>query len=299
MRIFVTGATGYIGGVVCRALRRAGHQVFGLCRSAEKGRSLARAEVHPVLGDMTVVASYAAVLADCSVLVHCAADYATDTVAADGAVVDAFVAAAAKGSKTLVYTSGVWVIGNTGDRAAEETDPLRPLAKVAWRPAHEQRILTAAGARSVVLRPGCVYGQAGGLTGAWFEEAHEGKAITVVGDGKQRWAMVHLDDLADAYVRAVESGLSGETFNVADGSRATVGEMAIAASRAAGASGTLAHLPLADAAKAMGPYAECLAVDQHVDSRKAVRLLGWRPRHSGFVDEAALFYEAWKARRAV
>ncbi len=299
MRIFVTGATGYIGGTVARALRRAGHQVFGLCRSVEKGRSLALAEIHPVVGDMSAPSSYAGPLAECSVLVHCAADFASDPVAADRTVVDAFVAAAAKGPKTLVYTSGVWVIGNTGDRAADETDPLRPLALVAWRPAHEQRILTAAGARAIVLRPGCVYGAAGGLTGTWFEGARDGKEITVVGDGKNRWAIIHVDDLADVYLRGVESGLSGEVFNVADRSRATVGEMAAAAARAAGSTGAVGYLPLAEAAKTMGPYAECLAVDQHVDSRKAVRLLGWQPRHGGFVDEVGLFYEAWKAAKAI
>jgi nucleoside-diphosphate-sugar epimerase len=298
MRAFVTGATGYIGGGVARALRRAGHEVFGLCRSAEKGRALARAEIHPVLGDMNEPSSYAGSLAECSVLVHCAADHARETVTADRTVVEAFVTAAERGGKTLVYTSGVWVIGNTGDRAAEETAPLRPLALVAWRPAHEQRILTAAGARSIVLRPGCVYGKAGGLTGTWFAGARDEKAVTVVGDGKNRWAMVHVEDLADVYVRAVESGLAGEVFNISDRSRTTVGEMAAAAARVAGCPGALVYQPVAEAAKAMGPYADCLAVDQHVDSRKAVRLLGWQPRHGGFLDEVGLFYEAWKAGQA-
>jgi nucleoside-diphosphate-sugar epimerase len=93
----------------------------------------------------------------------------------------------------------------------------------------------------------------------------------------------------------VESGLSGEAFNVADRSRATVNEMAEAAARVAGCPGAVRHVPVAEAAKKIGPYAECLAVDQHVDSRKAVRLLGWQPRHVGFVDEVGLFYEAWKA----
>lgn len=297
MRIFVTGATGYIGGAAARALRRAGHDVAGLCRSDEKGRELARAEIRPVRGDMSRPDTYGAALAECSVLVHCAVDYASGTVAPDRAVVDAFVAAAAKGAqpKTLVYTSGVWVLGHTGCRAVDETEPLQPLAQVAWRPAHEQLILGASGARSLVIRPGCVYGGTGGLTAEWFAAARDEGAVTVIGDGTNRWAMVHVDDLADAYVRAVESPLAGEVFNVTDRSRATLNEMAEAAARVAGCPGSVKHVPLAEAAKEMGPYAECLAVDQHVDSRKAVRLLGWQPRHGGFVDGVDLFYEAWKA----
>ncbi|MBI3873363.1 MAG: hypothetical protein HY304_09855, partial [candidate division Zixibacteria bacterium] len=52
-----------------------------------------------------------------------------------------------------------------------------------------------------------------------------------------------------------------------------------------------------EASKTLGSYAECLALDQHVDSRKAVRLLGWQPAHGGFVDEVETYFAAWKAER--
>jgi len=116
----------------------------------------------------------------------------------------------------------------------------------------------------------------------------------VVGTGHNRWAVVHGDDLADAYVRAAESGLAGEAFEVVDRSRATVLEMATAAARALGYSGELRPTPLAEARRTMGDFADALALDQHVDARKAVRLLGWQPRHGGFVDEADVFAASWK-----
>ena len=108
--------------------------------------------------------------------------------------------------------------------------------------------------------------------------------------------MVHLDDLADAYVRAAESGLAGEIFNVTDRSRFTVLELATAAARAAGYKGEIRPLPLAEARKTMGDFADALALNQHLDSGKAVRLLGWQPRHGGFLDEVEALYGAWKAR---
>ena len=52
---------------------------------------------------------------------------------------------------------------------------------------------------------------------------------------------------------------------------------------------------MAVAAKSMGPTAECLVLDQHVDSRKAVRLLGWEPRHGGFADDCGTYFLSWKA----
>ena len=131
----------------------------------------------------------------------------------------------------------------------------------------------------------------------WFADPSAGKPPTVVGDGRNRWTMVHADDLADAYLRAGESGLGGEIFDISDRSRATVLEMAGAAARAAGYRAEIRPLPLAEARKTMGDFAEALALNQHIDARKAVRLLGWQPRHGGFLDEADLYYRAWRAHQ--
>ena len=70
-----------------------------------------------------------------------------------------------------------------------------------------------------------------------------------------------------------------------------------AAARAAGLSGEVRSTPLIDARKALGAFADALAADQRIDGGKADRVLGWRPRHRGFVDEADTFYRAWRATR--
>src|SRR5207249_4802850 len=122
-----------------------------------------------------------------------------------------------------------------------------------------------------------------------------GKPPLVVGDGRNRVPMVHIDDLADAYVRIAESGLAGEIFNVNDRSRFTLLEMATAAARAAGYQGDVRPTPLPEARKTLGDFADALALSQHIDAGKAVRLLGWQPTHVGFLDEADVCYWAWKA----
>jgi nucleoside-diphosphate-sugar epimerase len=298
MRIFVTGATGYIGGAVAVALRRAGHDVRGLVRSEEKAARLRRYEVEPIVGDMTHPGSYHEVLDECAVLVHAAVDYAGGVVDPDRAVIDTLLAAGARGArpKTVIYTSGVWIYGDTGGRIVDETTLPDPVPMVAWRPQHERLVLENPGVRGLVVRPGCVYGLAGSLTGRWFEGAERGE-VEVVGDGANRWTMVHIHDLADAYVRLAESGLAGEIFNVTDRSRSTVGEMAEAAARAAGHSGAVRRVPVEEARKTLGDLASSLALDQHVDSRKAVARLGWQPRHGGFVDGIETYYAAWKVRQ--
>src|SRR6266702_2157757 len=117
MQVFVTGATGYIGFAVAAALRRAGHRVWGLARSEAKARRLTQHEIDPVIGDLADPNTYLEVASDCAVLVHTAFD----------------------------FTSGAWVYGDTGDRMVDETTPPNPTRLVAWRPAHEQLVLQAAG----------------------------------------------------------------------------------------------------------------------------------------------------------
>jgi hypothetical protein len=70
-----------------------------------------------------------------------------------------------------------------------------------------------------------------------------------------------------------------------------------AVARATGYTGKIRFVPVAEAAKSMGDFAECLALDQHVDARKAVRLLGWQPSRGGFVDDVETYFASWKATR--
>ena len=294
MKIFITGATGFIGSAVAQALRKAGHEVWGLVRNPAKANELHRSEIRTVTGSMQEPEKFMDKARECDVLIHAASD--REAAITDPELIKNFLQAAESGSKTIVYTSGVWVYNNTGESSVDESAPLNPPKHVAWRPAVEQMVLNAPGVRSIVIRPGCVYGKQGSLTGNWFKGAEKGD-VKIIGDGTNHWTMVHLDDLADAYVRIIESNSSGEIFNVTDPSNFTVAEMAKAALRASGREGSLRFVPVEEATKTMGTFAECLALDQHVDSTKVKRLVGWKPRHPNFVDDVVAYYLAWKANQ--
>src|SRR6266700_3702383 len=170
MQVFVTGATGYIGFAVSAALRRAGYRVRGLARSETKARRLAQHEIEPVIGDLADPKTYLDVASECALLVHTGFDYSANGVAKDRTAIDTLLEAGRRGAKpkTFIFTSGAWVYGDTSDRMVDETTPPKPAKLVAWRPAHEQMVLQAAGVRGLVIRPGDVYGGSGGLTGQWF-----------------------------------------------------------------------------------------------------------------------------------
>ncbi len=296
MNVFITGATGYIGFSVAQAFRRAGHQVWGLTRSAAKAAVLEQQEIWPVIGSLQQPGSYKAAAERCTVLIHCAAEYQHDWAAVERQTIEMLLAASRRGlqPKTLVYTSGSWVYGDTHGRIVDETTAPVQFVIGAHRPDIEQLVLHA-DVRGLVMRPAMVYGKRGGMTGAWFAEAAHDKALNIPGNGRNHMSMVHVEDLAQGYLRAVESQAKGEIFNFADRSRSTLRDLATAAARAAGFTGQVQFMPLSVAAKRMGLEAEAYSLDVLVNADKAQRVLGWEPKHYLFIDEADTYFKAWQA----
>jgi nucleoside-diphosphate-sugar epimerase len=300
MKIFVTGGTGYIGSAVAVRLKKAGHVVSALVRSPEKAQALKDAGVKLVQGELGNPAGYAAAAYGSDAVVHTAQDHGPQSVEFDKrAVTTARELLRGRVGATLIYTSGVWVLGPTsGEAPADETSALNPAQIVAWRPAHEQLALDGAkdGVRAVVVRPGIVYGGArGGIAGMFFGTAMKSGAPQIIGEGANVWPMVHIDDLAELYVRLVERAPAGSIFFAVDGSSHTQKEIAQAAGKAAGKDGAVVSLAVADARAQMGPFADALALNQRVSGEKARNDLDWRPRHESFVAEAPALFAQWRA----
>lgn len=303
MRVFITGGTGYIGSAVVQELLSAGHEVTALTRSPDRVERLERLGVEPLVGRLQEPEAYAFAAAEHDAILHCAFDYAEDGVATDRKVVEALTAAAgeaasADGPRAFVYTSGCWILGETGEEPAGEDAPVdRPAEIVAWRPAHERRALEAAddGLATAVVRPGVVYGGSGGLTARLFTSAEEEGAAAYVGTGDNHWSMVHRRDLAGLYRRVAEARAGG-VFHGVDGHPLRVADAARAASEAVGAGGAVRGIPLAEAREKLGPVADALALDQRLVTRRAGEL-GWEPEIRSFLDGAERAYRELKASR--
>src|SRR5512132_2166265 len=112
MRIFLTGGSGYIGSSVLDAFVRAGHHVDALVRTPEKAAEVQARGGKPVLGDLTSPASYADAAAASDGIVHAALAYSTRGEEVDAAALDVFLALPLKSRRFMIYTSGVWVLGN-------------------------------------------------------------------------------------------------------------------------------------------------------------------------------------------
>jgi nucleoside-diphosphate-sugar epimerase len=295
MKVFVTGASGYIGSAVVQELVRAGHQVTGVSRSGERDGELAHLGARPIRGALGSLAALRDAMAEHDALVHLAVDYGLGP-PADREAIDAMLAAAGHVGRAMavVYTSGVWVIGEAKTPATEGVPLVRPAQAVTWRPPHEKRVLESATDRlaTAVIRPGIVYCEKRGLVTPWFEQASRDGAASVVGPGDQRWAFVHRADLAELYRRVVEQRARG-IFHGVDGASPTVAEAASAASRAAG-KGAVSVLPLEAARQKMGPMADALALDQVIVSGRGAEV-GWTPRHPPFAQAAEDAFREWRA----
>jgi nucleoside-diphosphate-sugar epimerase len=197
----------------------------------------------------------------------------------DGPAIDAILDALAGSGKPFVYTSGIWSHGNTGDVVVDETTPPKPAALVAWRQAVEEKVLRGAqrGIRTTVIRPAIVYGRAGGIPAGFVDSARKEGAARFVGTGQNRWPFVHVDDLADLYLLALEKAPAGSLLLGVSGPSHPVRDVAAAASRGAGAGGRTTAWPLEEARKKLGAYADALVLDQQASGRRAQETLGWQP----------------------
>jgi len=306
MRIFLTGATGYIGAAVLDALVRGGHDVTALVRNNEKARRVAKRGAHPVIGHLEEPDSFGGSIDAQDGYVHAAYDTRSGRgPAIEQAALEVLIAAARRprtsggpgpDKRFIIYTSGVWVLGKTPEPAAEDA-PINPIALSSFRPAHEKMVLDAAGEhlRTIVVRPGVVYGGGNGMVGEIFKSASNG-LVRVVGDGNNHWPLIYDRDLADLYARLVANPDAAGIYHANDEGDERVNDIVGAIKPYLPVKPDVRYVPIDEARHKMGAYADALALDQVVRSPRA-RALGWTPSLHSVAGNAARLLEEWRASR--
>jgi nucleoside-diphosphate-sugar epimerase len=280
MRIFLTGATGYVGSAVLDALMRANHQVTAIVRTPQAADVLASRGVAPILGDLEMVKSYRAAAEGFDAYIHTAADSTAKREHLDRRAVDALLTAASARAKTaptaFVYTSGIWVLGSDAQPLTESAQP-NPGQLLRWRARHEQLVLQASAEnlRTAVIRPAIVYGGSRGIVSDLLKNAVNG-LIRVIGSGNNHWPLIYDRDLADLYVRVAARPDASGIFHANDEADETVNMIVEAVVDHFPGPPDVRHVPLDEARKKMGNYADALALDQIVRSARA-HALGWAP----------------------
>ncbi len=278
MKILLTGATGYIGSSVLTALRARGHEVVAPVRSDSAAQKATAAGATAMVGDITDAGWFVPLLQEVDAAIHTASPGDATSPQFDGAVADAVITAFAGTGKPYIHTGGLWIHGPSGD-LTEET-PFAPPALVAWREEVEGR-LAAADLALTIVEPGVVYGHGAGIPALLANAPRDAEGrLTVVGEGTQHWATVHVDDLGDLYARVIESaepvgrvlGLSGRNHTVSDIGEAFAGGPVVPE----GVDASRARLGAA--------FADALMLDQQGRGAKA-HALGWMPTRPSLIEE--------------
>jgi nucleoside-diphosphate-sugar epimerase len=297
MRIFLTGATGYVGSAILEASLRAGHNVTALVRDPEKAEQVSLRGGRPIVGELGKPSGYVAAAEDSDVIIHAAYERSKRTVEVDRRAIETLMGAAGRRldaghAVSFIYTSGIWVLGDTDGPAAEDA-PLKPTPHVAWRPEHEELVRSSSRGgqvRTVIVRPGIVYGGARGIISDLLKNAKNG-LLRVVGNGSNHWPCVYDRDLADLYVRLAVSRDASGIFHANDEADERVSDIVEAIARHVMVQQDVRHVPIEEARAKMGQYADALALDQIVRSPRA-RALGWTPSlHSVAGNVAGLIEE--------
>ncbi|NMM02628.1 NAD-dependent epimerase/dehydratase family protein [Paraburkholderia sp. RP-4-7] len=291
MKIFITGASGFIGGSIAAHLVRAGHQVRGLIRKPEHCAGLQRLGIEPVIGTLD---DRELLIAEAK-----AADAVINAASSDheGAV-KALIEGLAGSGKPFLHTSGSSIVGDASGGEAGEAriyheDALpKPTADKAARVAIDQLVLDAAqqNIRSAVLCNTLIYGH-GAVPGSasvqlprLVRQAQKSGVVRHVGSGGNIWSNVHIDDVAELYRLALEQTPAG-TFYFVESGEASFRDMSAAIARVMKL-GEPQDWPLEAAQKEWGYEMASygLGSNSRVRGERARKLLGWQPKRTSVID---------------
>lgn len=280
MRVFVTGATGFIGSAIVKELLEAGHQVLGLARSDSGAKAVAAAGAEVHRGSLEDLESLKQGATGVDGVIHTAfihdfTDFAANA-ATDKAAIEAMTTALAGSNKPLIVTSGC--LGLATEEALPHADFPRKSEQVGLT-------AVARGVRAMVIRlPPSVHGDGDhGFVPALIKLAREKGCAIYVAEGQSLWPAGHRLDVAKLYRLALEKGSAGAVFHgVADEGIATRQIAEIIARRL--------NVPAVsktpdEAAAMLGFIGRVLGMGGLSSSRLTQERLGWKPTHPGLVED--------------
>ena len=289
MRIFVTGATGFIGSAIVPELINGGHQVLGLTRSEVGARSLLAAGAQVHRGDLTDLESLSKGAAMCEGVIHTAFihDFSKfqEVCEVDRRAIEALGAALAGSDRPLLITSGTGMANSTPGRAATEDDApeiSHPIPRVASEQAAAS--LAAKGVRIGVMRLPQVHNTVKqGLVTYAIELARQKGVSAYVGEGHNRWPAVHVLDAARLYRLALEKLQTGARYHAVAEEGVPMRDIAEVIGR--GLKVPAVSITAEQAGAHFGWLQHFVAYDLPSSSALTRERLGWRPTQIGLLDD--------------
>lgn len=287
MRVFVTGATGFIGSVLVKELIGAGHQVLGLARNDGGAQALAAAGAQAHRGDLHDLESLRRGAAAADAVVHTAFihDFSKfqENCETDRRAIEALGSALAGSGKMLIVTSGTGMASSGPGALATENDPPVSSQVVARAASEEAAAAVAAqGVRVAVVRLPQVHDTVKqGLVTYAIQMAREKGVSAYIGNGANRWPAAHRLDAAHLYRLALEKGEGGVRYNAAAEEGVPMRDVAEAIGR--GLKVPAVSIAPEQAAAHFGWLGPFVGWDMPASSAQTRQQLGWNPAGPGLI----------------
>ncbi|MFE9425213.1 SDR family oxidoreductase [Kitasatospora sp. NPDC006697] len=285
MRVFITGASGFIGSAIVPLLLDSGRQVLALARSDASADALAAAGAQVLRGDLTDPDLLREGAAGSDGVIHLAFNHDfsrfADSAKEERAAFEAYGEALAGTGRPLLFASGL--LGLTPGRVATEEDTLGSMANPRAQALQYATELADRGVRTIQLRlaPSVHDDSLPGFLGYLVETARRTGTAGYLGDGSARWPAVHRLDVADLVLRALDRAPAGSVLHAV--AEQGISQREIAEGIAAGLGLPLREVPAEQAADHFGWLAPMVAPDTRADAARTRALLDWAPSHPGLL----------------
>jgi len=307
VRIFLIGATGFVGNPIAIALRRQGHQVYALARDEPKAIELTKQETIPILGDVNEPEKWTPVLNLVDIIIDASpSGYGISDSILKSIKESSRITSAKRQHPKLgyIYVSGIWVHGDSSDLTTDRMPVVldavvKPAGVVSWRPKFEDDLLDSRNVLDVaILRAGVLFGGSGRLCDVWWKPLVGAlktnkltQPITISGNPEATIALIHKDDYAEAVLAAVNkfevvSQIGYPIFDIV-GSQERLDDLNKAAAKVLQITGEIKY------EKPNDPFIEAMSTSIIVDTNRSTTYLDWQPKHTSLIRNAEVYVKAY------
>jgi nucleoside-diphosphate-sugar epimerase len=278
--VFLTDSNNNLSISLLKKLLSNGHHVTVLANTSDAAEEAERRGATVIWGDLDKIESYAETLRHNDVVIHNSQILDLQHTHTETNVIETIIKTLRGTNKTFIYTSNLWVLGDTRN-PADERSPLAPITLVAPIAHNETLVRESArdGIRSIVVRPGLIYGSENAFVEELIRRGRKERTLSITGSESNHLSLVHIDDVTELFLLVINSGKAGSVYHAVDGRPVPTRELLENIGKLFNIQNR-EILNSDEAKKKYGALAEAYSLNQQIDNRLTREELKWQPKNT-------------------